>query len=162
MTLSGIKNQLTASKIFFSEDSIGGNPTVIGYDKQFRWSWMATQLNTFIVVSDFGDEAVTSSSMESFVAEAFAYAQKNHKGWPKGLQSGIGVVAIVSSTNLQDDAISYCRDLRCGKKWAGVTIPVVIDSGSGVVHAFEKKPMWGRIYYSYFEKLIAGLCSPTT
>lgn len=157
MTLPGIKEELVARNILFSEDAICGRPSVIGYDKQFRWSWMATQLNTFVVVTDFGAEAANVPALEAFLADAFAYADKNYKGWPRGLQSGIGVVAMMVSSNLDADAISYCQELRSGKKWAGFTIPVVIDSGSGQMHRFGKKPMWGRIYYPYFEKLIDGI-----
>tara|TARA_B110000046_G_scaffold185631_1_gene228198 strand:- start:1607 stop:1789 length:183 start_codon:yes stop_codon:yes gene_type:complete len=43
------------------------------------------------------------------------------------------------------------------QKWAGFTIPVVINTQSNTLYAFDKKPMWGRIYYPHFEKLIHGL-----
>ena len=157
MILPGIKEQLVARNILFSEDAICGRPSVIGYDKQFRWSWMATQLNTFVVATDFGAEKASVPALETFLADAFTFADQHYKGWPRGLQSGIGVVAMMVSSHLDSDAISYCQEMGSGKKWAGFTIPVVIDSESGQVHRFRKKPMWGRIYYPYFEQLIDGI-----
>ncbi|MBT6022976.1 hypothetical protein HOH11_00005, partial [Candidatus Woesearchaeota archaeon] len=44
--LTSIEKNLKNQNIFHSKNKILGKPTVIGYDKQFRWSWMATQLNT--------------------------------------------------------------------------------------------------------------------
>jgi hypothetical protein len=130
---------------------------VIGYEKKFRWAWMATQLNTFIVVSDYGDQEVTVSDIEAHNKSSFYYAKANYNGWPRVLQSGLGVITVLLSTSLSQEAIDYCKQLKSGKKWAGFTIPVVIDTKSNTLYAFDKKPMWGRIYYPHFEKLINGL-----
>ncbi len=155
MKQTAIKQQLTEMNIFLKEDHIYEYPSVIGYEKVFKWKWMATQLNTFIVASDFGDEAVTVDKIEAHLSAAFAYAKQNYTGWPRGLQSGLGVITIISSSNLTPEAIAYCEKLDSGKKWAGFTIPVVIDSKSNTVYKFDKKPMWGRVYYPHFEELIA-------
>ena len=56
MNVEAIKTKFKASNIFHSDDKILNSQTVIGYEKLFKWSWMATQLNTFIVVTDLGDE----------------------------------------------------------------------------------------------------------
>lgn len=55
------------------------------------------------------------------------------------------------------EAQAYCKKLKSGKKWAGFSIPVAIEKGSGEAYYFDSKPMWGRIYYPYFEKLIKYL-----
>ena len=159
MDIQKIKNRLQSKSVFLSEDSIGGRPTVIGYDKQFRWRWFATQLNTFIVAVDFGNETVTVESIENVLNEAFAYAKQNYSGWPRGFQSALGSIVIVVSSSIEDTAATYCRELKSGKKWAGFSVPVAIDANSGQVHAFEKKPMWGGIYYPYFKQTIEELTS---
>jgi hypothetical protein len=51
--------------------------------------------------------------------ESFKYASKNYTGWPRGLQSGVGVISIMLSTKIDEDAKDYCRELKSGKKWAG-------------------------------------------
>ncbi|MGH1386573.1 hypothetical protein [Kordia sp.] len=157
MNLDTIKNRLQAQQIFFSEDSIIEQPTVIGYDKQFRWSWMATQLNTFIMASDLGDQTITVETIENHLKESFDYSRKNYNGWLRGLQSGVGVISILISENVSEDAKVYCKKLKSGKKWAAFTIPVVIDATTKEVFFFDKKPMWGRIYFSFFKKTIQEL-----
>ena len=104
MDIQKIKNRLQSKSVFLSEDSIGGRPTVIGYDKQFRWRWFATQLNTFIVAVDFGNETVTVESIENVLNEAFAYAKQNYSGWPRGFQSALGSIVIVISSSIEDTA----------------------------------------------------------
>lgn len=157
MTLNKIKETLTAKSIFFAEDEIQNRPTVIGYDKQFKWRWIATQLNAFIIASDFGDTPITTQTIEDFLTESFKYAKANYSGWPKGLQSGLGVIGILVSTQLDQEAIEYCRKLKSGKKWAGFSIPVTINANTKQAYYFEKKPIWGRIYYPYFEQMIVAL-----
>ena len=56
MNINLIKEKLNSKSIFLKDEKILGKPSVIGYEKKFKWSWFATQLNTFIVVSDFGNE----------------------------------------------------------------------------------------------------------
>ena len=157
MTLDTIQENLKNKSIFHSNDSIEDFPTVIGYEKLFKWRWFATQLNTFIVAIDLGDTLVTEELMERMLGQSFDYSKKNYKGWPRGLQSGVGVVTILISKHLDAGVIEYCKTLKSGKKWAAFTVPVVIDAASNQVHCFEKNPMWGRIYYPYFKDLIDQL-----
>ena len=157
MDIQSIKENLHANSIFHSEGTVFGKPTVIGYEKKFRWSWMATQLNTFIVATDFANEEINISIIEKHLTESFSLAKKNYKGWPRGLQSGVGVISILLSNNINNEAVEYCRKLKSGKKWAGFSIPVVFNSATNEVFEFEKNPIWGRIYYPHFRKLIKNL-----
>ncbi|MCH2193211.1 hypothetical protein [Kordia sp.] len=157
MSLDRIKKQLHSKSIFFSEDRILDQPSVIGYDKQFRWSWMLTQLNTFYVVSDLKATTITVETIESNLKESFNYGKKNYKGWPRGFQSAIGVVNILISENVSEEAKVYCKKLKSGKKWAGFAIPVVIDASKKEIFFFDKKPMWGMIYFPYFKRMIEEL-----
>lgn len=154
MTLNSIKGKLHSKSIFLKDEKILGQPSVIAYEKKFKWSWLATQLNTFIVASDFGDENITVDSIEKHLSEAFTFAKNNYTGWPRGFQSGVGVISILISKNITPEAKEYCKTLKSGKKWAGFTIPVTIDSSTNEVSYFEKNPIWGRIYYPHFKKMI--------
>lgn len=131
-----------------------GRPAVIGYDKRFRWRWFATQLNTFVVAIDYGDEPVSMATIEAALTESFAFAKRNYKGWPRGLQSAVGVITLLRSSCLDAGAIEYCRELKSGKKWAGFAVPVVLDASTGQAHFFSRSPLWGRVYYPHFRKLI--------
>ncbi|MCP4442437.1 MAG: hypothetical protein GY810_26315 [Aureispira sp.] len=157
MNLETIKKSLETGNIYLSEEQILDKPTIIGYEKKFRWSWMAVQLNTFIVATDFGDEEVTPDLIEEHLSTSFAFAKKNYKGWPRGLQSGLGVISILISSNIDEAAKVYCQKLKSGKKWAAFTIPVTVNSATNEVYSFEKKPMWGRIFYPHFRRMIDGM-----
>ncbi len=157
MNLESIKTKLQTTFIYHSETDILDFKSVIGYDKQFRWSWFATQLNTFIVATDFGDQEIDVNLIENHLSASFKFSKKNYTGWPRGLQSGVGVVSILISTNISEQAKEYCLKLKSGKKWAGFTIPVVHNSTTQETFYFEKNPMWGRIYYPHFKKLIHNL-----
>ncbi len=154
MLLENIQSHLISKSIFYSNDSIADLPTVIGYEKLFKWRWFATQLNTFIVAVDLGNTLVTIDLMEKILDKSFIYASQNYKGWPRGLQSGIGVISILISSKLDPNVIEYCQNLKSGKKWAGFSIPVAVNSSSNEVHSFIKNPVWGKIYFPYFKNLI--------
>jgi hypothetical protein len=64
---------------------------------------------------------------------------------------------ILISTNINNEAVEYCKKLKSGKKWAGFSIPVAINSSTKELISFEKNPLWGGIYYPYFRKLITEL-----
>ncbi len=157
MKIENIKDKLSKATILYSEDPILNKPSVIGYEKKFRWGWMATQLNTFIVATDIGSEPITSELIEKHLTESFNYTKQHYTGWPRGFQSGLGVIAILISSNIDEPSKTYCRELKSGKKWAGFSIPVVINSETNEVFAFERNPVWGAIYYPHFKQLINNL-----
>jgi hypothetical protein len=160
MNIEIIKSRFISKLIYLSENELLEKPTVIGYEKKFKWSWLATQLNTFIIVSDFGDIKITPQIIENHITAGFQYAKNNYTGWPRGLQSGLGVISILISSEIDQESIQYCKKLKSGKKWAGFTIPVTVNSSSQSVYYFDKNPMWGRIYYPHFKKLIIETLKP--
>lgn len=118
---------------------------------------MATQLNTFIVATDFEDDEITPSVIHKHLTEAFSYSKEHYAGWPRGIQAAIGVITVMVSTRISPEAQEYCLKLKSGKKWAGFTIPVVHNPDTGETFFFEKNPMWGMIYYPHFKRMIQSL-----
>lgn len=157
MNIQSIKESLVQHSIFHSESEILDKPTVIGYEKKFRWSWMATQLNTFIIATDFENQEINTAVIENHLTASFNFAKKNYTGWPRGLQSGLGVISVLISSHITTEAKDYCLQLKSGKKWAGFSVPVSIDSKTNEIFQFEKKPMWGMIYYPHFRELVTNL-----
>lgn len=154
MNIESIQNQLNKASIFHSNEKILNKETVIGYEKIFKWSWMATQLNTFIIATDFENEEINVQLIEKHLTESFNYCKQNYNGWPRGLQSAVGVVSILISNNITEEAKDYCLKLKSGKKWAGFSIPVIYNPDTKETFQFEKNPMWGYIYYPHFKELI--------
>ena len=109
------------------------------------------------MAADFGDEPITVEVIEKFLTESFKYSKTHYRGWPRGFQAGVGVICILISNNIAEDAMTYCKELKAGKKWAGFAIPVTVNSSTSQSYYFEKNPIWGRIYYPYFSQLIKDL-----
>ena len=158
MRLDIIRSRLVSSDIFYADNPLATHPSIAGYDKQFRWSWIATQLNCFFIATQV-EAPLSVEKMEALLQEAFRFSEKHYSGWPRGLQSGVGVVLIVISSAPNAEVQDYCLKLKSGRKWAGFTVPVVIDKETSEVYKFDHKPLWGRIYYPYFENMIKTLCA---
>jgi hypothetical protein len=62
-------------------------------------------LNPFVIIGEI-DGQITKAVIEKFSTDCFEYALKNNKGWPRGLQSGVGSVAILMGSNV-DVIIPY-------------------------------------------------------
>ncbi|WP_066759781.1 hypothetical protein [Crocinitomix algicola] len=157
MEIDKIKKNLKEAGIYHAEVLLDDYNAIVGYEKKFKWSWMATQLNTFIVAVDLDNQEVNVPMLESYLKRSFKYAEKHYTGWPRGLQSGLAVILVLISTNVTEEAKTYCLKLKSGKKWAGFSIPIVHDAGSSQTFKFEKKPMWGSIYYPHINRLISML-----
>ena len=150
--MNPITTLLQKQNIFFAEEIVGGVPCTIGYIKEFRWSWMATQLNTFVFFGD-SELPIDQQMIDRFSAQCFEYASRNSKGWPRGFQSAVGSIAILQGAQVQADAVTYCeKNLR--KHWAAFEIAVVYDKAEKKATRFKSTPAWGALYFSYFAKTI--------
>ena len=157
MDLDLIKHKMQSKSIYFSDDKILGKPTVIAYEKKVRWRWFLTQLNTFIVATDFSDREISKELIQRHLKHSLKYAFKNYDGWVGGIRAGIGVISILISDRINDEAKEYCLKLGVDEMWAQFPVPVVIDSKTGEFYSFEKMPLWGSLYYPHFNKLINSL-----
>lgn len=143
---------LKSENIYLKEDIIGGVPCSVGYIKEFRWSWMATQLNTFIIIGHT-DQPVSKTVIADFSKNCFEYALKNHQGWPRGLQSGVASIAILQATVIEDDAVLFCERLTI-KHWSAFEVPVLYHPDQKIGVRFKAAPIWGTIFFPYFAKKI--------
>lgn len=146
------ENILKQDPAYTGQAMIGGIDCTVGYLKEFRWSWLATQLNTYIVVGT-SREHITSQAIADFSKSCFDYAVKNNKGWPRGLQAAIGSIAILQGTDITQDAIAFCEK-PTKKHWSAFEVPVLYDLDAQHAIRFVNNPIWGRIYFPYFAKTI--------
>jgi hypothetical protein len=143
---------LKNENLFFGEETIGGIECSIGYLKEFKWSFFATQLNTFLIIGN-ANGVISKQVIEDFSSNCFEYALKNHKGWPRGLQAGVGSIAILQGNALDKEAIEFCQTLS-KKHWSAFEIPVLYKTDEKKLIRFTSTPIWGAIYFPYFVKLI--------
>src|SRR5664279_5713722 len=111
--------------IYLGQDIIGGIPCAIGYFKRFKWSWFATQLNTFIIIGN-KNESIDKTVIENFSKKCFEYSQQNNTGWPRGFQSVVGSICILQGKIVNEDAKEFCRNLLI-KHWSAFEIPVLYN-----------------------------------
>ena len=151
--LTLFKDRFENDNIYFGQKLIGDKYTVeLAYIKEFRFLWFATQLNTFISVCRFEGE-ITKNVIEDYSTMAFKYSIKNHKGWPRGLQAGVGSISVLIGDSVTDEATGFCEKLS-KKHWSAFEIPVIIDLSKKKTISFIKKPLWGAVYFPYLKKLI--------
>jgi hypothetical protein len=139
----------------FENTTINGIPCSVGYDKQFRWSWLATQLNTFIFIGAT-DQLIDKALIEGFSNGCYEYSIKNHKGWPRGLQAGVGSIAILKGKTIDEGARAFCEK-PSKKHWSAFEIPVIFNTANNQVIKYLKKPIWGTIYFPYFTEMITAI-----
>ncbi|NJM79152.1 MAG: hypothetical protein HC854_05000 [Flavobacterium sp.] len=143
---------LKNENIYFGQDTINGINCSIGYIKKFKWSWFATQLNTFVIIGKT-DDKIDKKLIEAFSKSCFEYSLKNHKGWPRGLQAGVGSIAILQGNDIDHDAIIFCKKLS-KKHWSAFEIPVLYNVDEKKSFRYISTPIWGTIYFPFFSKTI--------
>lgn len=148
---------LQKENIYFGNAVLAGIDCQIGYIKKFKWSWMATQLNTFIIIGKT-DLPVNRDLIEGFSTACFNYAKSNNKGWPRGIQSAVGSIAILQADIVKDDAKNYAQSIM-KKHWSAFEIPVLLDMPARTIYRFINKPLWGAIYFPFFDKTITAITS---
>lgn len=154
-TISSTEEMLKREGIYFGQATIAGVPSVIGYIKKFRLSWMATQMNLFVVIGS-SDKLIDKQTIESFSSAALEFALKNNKGWPRGVQAAVGSVAILQGSSMDNDAIAFCEKLT-KKHWSAFEIPVLYNTVQKKAVRYRSNPMWGAIYFPFFSKTIDSI-----
>mgnify|MGYP001108474121 CR=1 FL=1 len=153
--MTDIKQLLTNEKIFFKEENINGINCAIGYIKKFKWRWIATQLNTFIIIGQT-EQLIDRSLIEEFSTSGYKYSIKNNRGWPRGIQSGVGSIAILQGENIDYSAVEFCRKFP-KKHWSVFEIPVLFDLNTKTTIKYSNKPLWGAMYFPFFTKTIDAI-----
>ncbi|MDE5419603.1 hypothetical protein L3049_16550 [Labilibaculum sp. DW002] len=147
------KSRFVNDEMFFAQEKIDNKyDTVFAYLKKFKMSWFATQLNTFIAISQIEGE-ITKDTLKDYSSKTYKYALKNHKGWPRGIQAGVGSISVLIGTSVSKESIDYCKKLS-KKHWSAFEIPVIVDLSKMQVIRFDKRPVWGTIYFPYLKALI--------
>ncbi len=155
MNIEDLKKRFEKSFMYHSEQEILDVRSIIGHEKKFKWVWMATQLNTFIVVTDFKDREINEDLIKNHFSGSFQFSKQNYKGWPRGLQSGVAVISVLISNKVSDGAKEYCQKLKSGKSWAGFQFLLVMIQKPTKLYNIKNGVT--NIYYPHFRKLIGSL-----
>lgn len=148
---------LKDQNIYFGQDTIGGITCSIGYIKKFKWSWFATQLNTFVIIGKTTDK-IDKQAIENFSKNCLEYSLKNQKGWPRGLQAVVGSIAVLQCSAMDSGAREFCEK-PSKKHWSAFEIPVLYNIDEKKPIRYIKAPIWGTIYFPFFTKTIDSITS---
>lgn len=155
--MTDFKQLLINEDCFYEQTTIHGIDCSIGYIKEFRWSWLANQLNLFIIIGQT-EQKIDKTLIEEFSKKSFEYALKNNKGWPRGFQSMVSSIAILQGNEIENDAMLFC--MQASKKhWAAIEIPVLYDSNQKVAIKYNSAPMWGAVFFPFLTKKIEEITS---
>lgn len=134
---------------------IAGIDCSVGYIKKFKWSWFATQLNTFVFIGET-DQTIDKALIENFSRNCFEYALQHSAGWPRGFQAGIASVVILKGNSIDNSAIEFCS--RFSKKhWSAFELPLLYDTEQKKVIRNQSGKIWGAIYFPYLNKIIDSI-----
>lgn len=161
--LNELKSKLEERTIYLHDDQVLDHPSIIGYDKEFRWSFLASQLNTFVIATDFNGKLIDVDMVKQHLDAGYAIGKQNYKGWPIGLQAGLATISILYSNKISPEAQEYCEKIKFDiNSDALFTIPVVVNSETGEYYCFANRSLVGIIYQPYIKKFIESLLNPPT
>ncbi|HET8620077.1 MAG TPA: hypothetical protein VFM27_14015 [Acidimicrobiales bacterium] len=137
---------------------LAGNTVLVARRSDFRLRWMATRLHTFLVASAFPPGTATADQLDRFLHLALDHAVANKSGLPRGLQTGVAVVAVAVTTGAGPEAAAWASSVH-GRRWAAIPFPVLVDGASGqVVH--PKRMVIGGIYASHLRRVVTDVVAP--
>jgi hypothetical protein len=146
------KQVLTGENIYYGQANINGIDCSIGYIKKFRWSWFGTQLKTFIIIGQT-EMKIDKNLIENFSSSCHDYAIKHNKGLPRGLQSGVGSIAILVGRDIGHEAVRFCQN-PYKKHFGSFEVPVLCNLEKREVSKYLKTPVWGKVYFPFFTETI--------
>jgi len=125
---------------------------LVGYQSQFRLSWMATKLHLFVVMVPV--EQASADLLATLTSEAIDYA-KSAKGQLRGFQSGVAVLPVLVAERVLPDAC-VAAQARPAKHFAVVTLPALVDATTGQVHEYTGRIVFGGIYAGWLRQRLAA------
>ena len=156
--LTNVYDKLKQDGFELRVNKINNLDVFIAINKKFKLSWLATQMNIF-VIAGFTNR-ISKDIIEIFSKDSLKYAIKNNQGLPRGLQSGVVSFSVLASQSIDDIAKQWIKK-RPEKHFASFEFPVLFDLTNNQVIYYDKTPIWGAVYYKFFrnfsEKYFKGL-----
>jgi hypothetical protein len=140
--------QVLSTHGYVPEDAqLAGHPVLVGRRKDFRVRWMLTQLKTSVLVGSTGH--LTPEVWQAFLAEGFQLAAAFKGGLPNGLQSAVGMVAVLACDTV-DPAAAALAEQPAPRSWfTGIGVAAALDRSSGAVHTHDGRVVMGRVYIPF-------------
>ncbi|MBW2982518.1 hypothetical protein KY343_06570 [Candidatus Woesearchaeota archaeon] len=149
--LSKVYSKLKKDGFELKKDKINSFDVTVAMKKEFKLSWLATQMNFFIIIGV--SKNVKKETIENFSKNCMDYAIKNNKGLPRGIQAGVVSFALLISSKVDETAKKFTQ-ARPKKHFAAFEMPIIFDLKENKIYYYDKNPIWGFIYYKTFRNFI--------
>ena len=149
--IKSVNDRLIIDGFELSSDKIGDFKVGIGKKKEFRFKWVATQLQIFVIMSSVTN--ISKDLIQWFSSVSLDYTLIYKKGLPRGLQSGAACFALLVSTNVNEEAKKWVQQIP-KKHFAAFEMPVICDLSNNQIYYCQKTPILGGIYYKFFREFI--------
>lgn len=148
---AGQRMQADGSEVSWT--TLPGGPALLGYRSAFKVQWMFTKLHTFTFVTT--GPVAAGVALERFTEDALAQAVER-KGQLRGLQSGVGVVAVLAADTVEPDAIEIAQS-RIVRKFGAFAWPAVVDLSTGATYSHQGAVVVGGVYSRWMRKRTAAV-----
>lgn len=98
---------------------------------------------------------LTPQVVQQYSGDAFRFC-KGRRSFPLpcGLFEAVGVYAVAITQNLDPATARAIAETAPAKHWGAFEFPAAYDLATGMLHYYQKTPMWGGAYYSGFRKTV--------
>jgi len=149
--LKNVYEKLRRDEFELMNDRIDEFSVAVATKKQSKLSWLATQMNIFVIMSI--SKYASKDEIENFSKLSLDYTIKKKRGLPRGLQANVVSFALLASSNISEDAKEWIQQ-KPKKHFAAFEVPIIFDTRSNRLYYCDKTPLWGAIYYKFFRKFI--------
>lgn len=157
--ISAIRDRMTRGGYDTHTGALPPGAVILGHRAEFRWAWYATRLHLFVAVKQL--RSATRNDLQDFTAETLA-AGKRAKGRLRGLQNGVGAIAVLVADHVDTDAARFA-ETELVRQFAAFAWPVTVDLSTGQRVAHIGKPRIGHIYNSWMQEQLDGVIpAPST
>ena len=150
MYIQATYNRFNKDGFIQHKEIVNGIEVTVAKQQEFRLSWMATKMHYTGIYGAL--DHITQQDAELFSTACFECSKKNYTGH-RGLQSGFSSISALVSHSIDVAAKQWVKNYQ-KKHFASFEIPVIIDLSSNEILFRQKKPLWGRMYYSTFHEFI--------
>lgn len=115
----------------------------------FRAEWFFTRLHTFVVFDVLEGGLATGDELRSFANVAMRWAKRAKGGLPRGLQTGVAVLAVLVAAEGTSAASRSEARRRPKKDYSALRLHLLVDLSAGEGFSYDGPITWGLIYRNF-------------
>ena len=126
--LSTIYDKLQQDGFELKNEKVNDHDVLIATKKEFKLSWLATQLNIFVYIGS--TDRTSKDIIETFSKNSLKYTIDSYTGLPRGVQSSVVSFSLLASTTIDEEAKQWVKKPP-KKHFAAFEVPIIFDLKKG-------------------------------